>query len=182
MENLEAAAQAQRQKHPNQDQNQNQNQNQKRNQNQSQSQDRKADNNTNISSSSSGGGGGGGDSSLHYLPTQSIWVNMSARVGSVTDNRLGGWFSYRSSKAAVNSLTKSLDYALRMRGGDKAMAMAYHPGTVKTDLSRDFWGSIANDKLFTPEYAVEAMARVVLGAGLEQRGKVWDYNGEEVLP
>ncbi|KAK3693977.1 hypothetical protein B0T22DRAFT_57475 [Podospora appendiculata] len=116
------------------------------------------------------------------IPTHAVWANMSARVGSISDNKLGGWYSYRSSKAAVNSLTKSLDVQLRSRSGDKAVAMAYHPGTVKTDLSRAFWGSVANGSLFAVDDAAARMARVVLGAGLNMRGRVWDYKGNEVMP
>ncbi len=116
------------------------------------------------------------------MPSHAVWVNMGARVGSVTDNRLGGWYSYRSSKAAVNSLTKSLDHQLVTRSGGKAMAISYHPGTVKTSLSREFWSSVANDTLLDPEVAVEKMADVVTGVGLEQRGRCWDYKGEEVPP
>ncbi|KAK3363529.1 hypothetical protein B0T25DRAFT_443833 [Lasiosphaeria hispida] len=116
------------------------------------------------------------------VPRHAVWVNMSARVGSVSDNKLGGWYSYRSSKAAVNSLTKSLDQQLVTRSGDNAMAVSYHPGTVKTELSKEFWGSVANDTLLDPEAAVEKMANVVAGLGLDQRGRCWDYKGQEVLP
>ncbi|KAK3393057.1 hypothetical protein B0H63DRAFT_8237 [Podospora didyma] len=116
------------------------------------------------------------------LPRHAVWTSMSARVGSTADNQLGGWYSYRSSKAAVNSLTKSLDVQLRTRAGPNAMAMSYHPGTVKTDLSKEFWGSIANDALFEPEDAAEKMASVVSQIRLEQRGRCWDWKGEEVHP
>ncbi|KAK0615805.1 oxidoreductase [Bombardia bombarda] len=126
--------------------------------------------------------GGGSDGNMS-LPSHAVWVSMSARVGSVSDNKLGGWYSYRSSKAAVNSLTKSFDYQLHTRSGDKAMAVAYHPGTVKTDLSKAFWGSVANDRLFEPEDAVDKMARLVMaGLGVDKRGRCWDYNGDEVPP
>lgn len=124
---------------------------------------------------------GGGDEGSG-LPPHAVWVNMAARVGSVSDNRLGGWYSYRASKAAVNSLTKSLDPQLLARSGPKAMAMSYHPGTVKTDLSRDFWDSVANDTLLEPDVAADKMARVVRDMTVEQRGRCWDYNGQEVPP
>ncbi|KAK5663210.1 hypothetical protein OQA88_6628, partial [Cercophora sp. LCS_1] len=116
------------------------------------------------------------------VPGHAVWVNMGARVGSVSDNRLGGWYSYRSSKAAVHSLTKSFDWGLRTRSGDKAVAMSYHPGTVKTHLTKEFWGSVKDDTLLEPEAAVEKMAKVVMGVGLEQRGLCWDWKGEEVPP
>jgi NAD(P)-dependent dehydrogenase (short-subunit alcohol dehydrogenase family) len=116
------------------------------------------------------------------LPPYAVWLTMSARVGSTTDNQLGGWFSYRASKAGVTSVSKSLDLWLRGKSGDNAMAMAYHPGTVKTGLSKEFWGSVAKEKLFTPEYAVEKMVGVVRNIELEQRGRCWDWRGAEVLP
>jgi NAD(P)-dependent dehydrogenase (short-subunit alcohol dehydrogenase family) len=107
---------------------------------------------------------------------------MSARVGSTSDNSLGGWYSYRASKAAVNNLTKGLDLYLKTRCGDNAMAMAYHPGTVKTGLSKEFWSGIKEGKLFEPEFAVEKMVGVVKQVGLEGRGRCWDWKGEEILP
>jgi NAD(P)-dependent dehydrogenase (short-subunit alcohol dehydrogenase family) len=116
------------------------------------------------------------------LPQHATWLNMSARVGSITDNKAGGWYSYRASKTAVSSITKSFDNHLRVGSGDNAMAMSYHPGTVKTDLSKEFWGSVEKDKLFSPEYAAERMVDVIRGLELSQRGKCWDWKNEEVLP
>ncbi|KAH6647003.1 oxidoreductase [Truncatella angustata] len=117
------------------------------------------------------------------LPRHATWLNMSARVGSVSDNRLGGWYSYRASKAAVNSLTKTFDLHLRNRCGDKAMAIAYHPGTVKTEFSREFWGNVKEEKLFSPEFAAEKLFGVVCSRGVnEHRGRIWDWDGKEVLP
>lgn len=127
----------------------------------------------------SGSQGMGGSTKL---PPHAVWVNMSARVGSVSDNRLGGWYSYRSSKAAVNSLTKSFDHQLVTRSGDKAMAMGYHPGTVKTDLSKDYWETTPQDRLLAPEDAARMMADVVGKIGVGQRGRCWDYKGTEVPP
>ncbi|RKF81648.1 putative oxidoreductase [Golovinomyces cichoracearum] len=116
------------------------------------------------------------------LPPHAIWLNMSARVGSITDNSLGGWYSYRASKAAVNSITKSLDLFLLSHSGKNAMAISYHPGTVKTDLSKDFWGSVSQEKLFTPEFAVSKMWDVVRGLDLSGRGKCFDWRGDVILP
>ncbi|KAH8684566.1 hypothetical protein BGZ60DRAFT_397842 [Tricladium varicosporioides] len=117
-----------------------------------------------------------------WVPEQAVWLNMSARVGSTTDNKLGGWYGYRASKAGVNSLTRGLDIWAKGRSGDKAMFMSYHPGTVKTRLSRDFWESVQEKKLFSPEFAVEKMCEVVGSIGLRGRGKFWDWKGNEVLP
>ncbi|APA12028.1 hypothetical protein sscle_08g067980 [Sclerotinia sclerotiorum 1980 UF-70] len=116
------------------------------------------------------------------LPPHSLWLNMSARVGSTSDNALGGWYSYRASKAAVNSLTKTFDNFLKMRHGDNALAISYHPGTVKTGLSKDFWGGVKEGKLFSPEFAVEKMWAVATTKGIESRGRCWDWRGVEILP
>lgn len=116
------------------------------------------------------------------LPGHAVWVNMGARVGSVSDNRLGGWFSYRASKAAVHSLTKTLDNQIWGRSGQKAMAVGYHPGTVKTELSKEFWRNVPRGQLQEPSVAVDSMAKVVTGLELEQRGRCWDWKGEEVPP
>ncbi|PHH66337.1 hypothetical protein CDD81_7392 [Ophiocordyceps australis] len=121
-------------------------------------------------------------SAVKALPAQAVWLTMAARVGSTSDNRAGGWYSYRASKAAVISLTRSLDMFLQARSPDSAMAVAYHPGTVKTDLSRHFWNSVADKQLFTPEYAAERMVQVIAGLQDNQRGRCWDWKGDEVPP
>ncbi|KAF4811913.1 NADPH-dependent aldehyde reductase-like protein [Colletotrichum siamense] len=116
-------------------------------------------------------------------PGRAVWAAMSARVGSTSDNRKGGWYSYRASKAGVTSLAKSLDLWLGARSGEKAMAVAYHPGTVKTGLSKAFWDGVPEGKLFEPEYAVERMCSVLTKeVGLEGRGRCWDWQGKEILP
>lgn len=113
------------------------------------------------------------------------WLTMSARVGSISDNALGGWYSYRSSKAAVNQVVKTFDAYLKISAGDKAMAMAYHPGTVKTCLSKDFWDNVKDEKLFSPAFATEKLLEVVRsheGNLAERRGKCWDWKSEEIKP
>ena len=116
------------------------------------------------------------------LPVSAVLALMSARVGSISDNSLGGWYSYRASKAAVNSIAKSVDIYLRQRCGEKAMCVSLHPGTVKTALSEEFWASTPEEKLFTPEFAAEKLIQVVNRIGLKGRGKCWDWKGEEIPP
>lgn len=116
------------------------------------------------------------------LPAAAVFALMSARVGSITDNQAGGWYSYRASKAAVNQLAKSLDIYLQQNAGDKAMCVSLHPGTVKTDLSRDFWASTPSEKLFSPEYAAERLCEVVKDLQADGRGKCWDWAGKEIPP
>lgn len=116
------------------------------------------------------------------LPKHATWLSMAARVGSTTDNKSGGWYSYRASKAAVFSLIHSLDLHLQTRSGDKALAMAYHPGTVKTDFTRAYWGNVSAEKLFSTQYAAEKMLEVICGLRVEQRGKCMDWRGAEIPP
>lgn len=116
------------------------------------------------------------------------WAAMSARVGSISDNSLGGWYSYRASKAGVMQIAKTFDNHLKMASGERAMAVALHPGTVKTGLSKEFWGNVKEEKLFTPEFAAERLAELCTkdkgsgGVGIEGRGRCWDWDGKEVLP
>lgn len=116
------------------------------------------------------------------LPSPAALALMSARVGSITDNSLGGWYSYRASKAAVNQIAKSIDIYLKQRCGDNAMCVSLHPGTVKTGLSEDFWGSTPPDKLFPPEFAAERLMKVVEEVGIEGRGRCWDWEGKLIPP
>lgn len=105
---------------------------------------------------------------------------MSARVGSISDNALGGWYSYRASKAAVNQIVKTFDIYLKQRSGDKAIGVGLHPGTVKTGLSKEFWGKVREEKLFSGEFAAERLGVVVKGVGVDGRGRCWDWEGKEV--
>lgn len=114
-------------------------------------------------------------------PALTKWVHVSARVGSVSDNRIGGWYSYRASKAALNQVVRTFDLHLRTKKLP-AISVAVHPGTVKTDLSKDFWNGVPKEKLFEPEYAAERLAEVVRDLKEDQRGRIWDWAGKEVVP
>lgn len=124
----------------------------------------------------------GREDELEGLPPLATMAVMSARVGSISDNRLGGWYSYRASKAAVNQLVKTFDNHLKTASGDKAMTIALHPGTVKTEFSKEFWGGVKKEKLFEKEWVAERLVNVARSVGLEGRGKCWDWDGKEVLP
>ena len=124
------------------------------------------------------------------VPDSAILSFLSARVGSITDNALGGWYSYRSSKAGLNQLVKTADHHQRITSAQNAALVGLHPGTVKTNLSKEFWANVKEEKLFSPEYSAEQLCRVLrrggsgeLGGGIEGfRGRCWDWKGEEVPP
>jgi NAD(P)-dependent dehydrogenase (short-subunit alcohol dehydrogenase family) len=109
------------------------------------------------------------------------WVHVTARLGSVTDNKRGGWYSYRASKAALNQVIKTFDRQLQ-QGNSQAICVGIHPGTVKTELSKPFWSSIAKGNLFEPNFAAERIVEVIERLELAGRGKVWDWAGKEVPP
>jgi NAD(P)-dependent dehydrogenase (short-subunit alcohol dehydrogenase family) len=85
---------------------------------------------------------------------------LSARVGSIGDNRLGGWYSYRCAKAALNMGLKSAAIELA-RGSRGVKLIAYHPGTVDSDLSKPFQGRVPAEQLFSPAQAAAYLAQVV---------------------
>ncbi|KAJ4410544.1 hypothetical protein N0V91_002031 [Didymella pomorum] len=122
------------------------------------------------------------DEMMKGLPHAASMAIMSARVGSISDNKLGGWYSYRASKAGVNQVVKTFDNHLRTASGDKALAVALHPGTVKTEFSKDFWGGVKKEKLFEKEWVAERLVDVVRQVGIDGRGKCWDWDGKEVSP
>ena len=109
------------------------------------------------------------------------WVHITARLGSVTDNKSGGWYSYRASKTALNQVIKTFDRQLQQMNS-YAMCVGIHPGTVKTDLSRPFWNSVAEGSLFEPDFAAERIVETIEQLELRARGSVWDWSGKVVPP
>ena len=112
----------------------------------------------------------------------SLITSFSARVGSIEDNKSGGWYSYRSSKAAQNQITKTLSWELQF-GKYKAVAVGYHPGTVETALSGEMGKrrrEAGERGVFTVDEAVEKFVHNM--RNLEQRdsGKVIDCEGKEI--
>ncbi|KAG1971937.1 C-factor [Pimephales promelas] len=108
-----------------------------------------------------------------------IIVNMTARVGSIGDNVLGGWYSYRMSKAALNMATRNLSIELG-RGRSKIVCVSLHPGTVNTDLSRPYHRNIAKDKLFSAEYSVQCLMNIIDNLNIEKTGKAYAWDNNEI--
>ena len=109
----------------------------------------------------------------------SILSFLSARVGSISDNRIGGWYSYRASKAALNMIIKTLSIEVA-RNNKNAMIVGLHPGTVDSNLSKPFQGNVSSDKLFTPEYSVSKMAEVMNNLSPEDSGNCFAWDGKRI--
>lgn len=120
----------------------------------------------------------------HVLPLltrdrKTVFAALSARVGSITDNQLGGWHSYRASKAALNMLVRTHAIELAYRN-PKAVCVSLHPGTVDTGLSEPFQRNVSQDKLFTPDYAVAQMLRVIDGLSPADTGGFFAWDGQPI--
>ncbi|TVS12909.1 MAG: SDR family oxidoreductase [Gammaproteobacteria bacterium] len=107
-----------------------------------------------------------------------VWANLSARVGSIGDNRFGGWYAYRGSKAAQNMFTRNLAIELGRRHRGLA-CIALHPGTVATNLSAPF-RSAESEGVMTPEQAAGRMLKVMEALKPTDTGKFFAWDGREI--
>lgn len=92
--------------------------------------------------------------------SQAVVAVLSARVGSIGDNRSGGWYSYRSSKAALNMMLKSLSIELGRRAPDVKL-IAFHPGTTDSPLSQPFQKNVPPVKLFAPAFVAQRLSHIM---------------------
>tara|TARA_R110000751_G_scaffold2018_17_gene10151 strand:- start:239855 stop:240580 length:726 start_codon:yes stop_codon:yes gene_type:complete len=118
---------------------------------------------------------------LTLLPRdrRSVFAALSARVGSIGDNRLGGWHSYRASKAALNMLMRN--FALELaRTHRQAVVAGLHPGTVDSALSEPFQANLPEGQLTAPEQAAAHLLTVLDGLAPADSGKVFDWKGAEI--
>lgn len=120
----------------------------------------------------------------HFLPLlvrdrKSAFAALSARVGSIEDNRLGGWYAYRASKAALNMLIRSLAIELARRS-DLALCVGLHPGTVDTPLSRPFQTAVPAGGLFSPADAAIRLLGVLDGLTSEDSGGLFAWDGRRI--
>ena len=106
---------------------------------------------------------------------------LSARVGSISDNSLGGWYSYRCSKSALNMLIKSAAIELK-RINSNAIIFGLHPGTVDSKLSQPFQKNVPDGKLFTPEFSVKELIKVINDRKHSDSGLCFAWDGEIIIP
>ncbi len=122
----------------------------------------------------------------HFIPklakdTKSVFAAISARVGSISDNQLGGWYAYRASKAALNMFIKTASIETK-RVNPSAIIVGLHPGTVDSHLSKPFQARLAEGKLFTSEYSASKLIEVLDGLKADDSGKCFAWDGKEIIP
>ena len=110
---------------------------------------------------------------------RSVFASLSARVGSIGDNYLGGWYSYRASKAAQNMILKTTSIEARRKWPEMTV-VALHPGTVDTALSQPFTRRTPRSKLFTREFAASRLAEVISGLTPEDSGGFFAWDGSPI--
>lgn len=106
-------------------------------------------------------------------------VVFTARVGSISDNRLGGWYSYRASKAAMNMLLKSAAIELRRRAKNIKL-ISFHPGTTDTPLSKPFQKNVPAGKLFTSEFVANQLISIVDNTPINGEASYVDWQGKDI--
>lgn len=120
----------------------------------------------------------------YFLPLmardeKAVMAHLSARVGSISDNRMGGWTSYRAAKAAQNMVVKNAAIETARRDKQKII-IGLHPGTVDSPLSAPFQGNVADDKLFSPAQSAAYLLAVIDGLQADDSGKVFAWDGQAV--
>ena len=108
-----------------------------------------------------------------------VFASLSARVGSIGDNRIGGWYSYRAAKAAQNQLLKTLAIELT-RLNRRSIVLALHPGTTNTGLSKPFQANVTAEKLFTPDFAAASLLQVIASRLPADSGRFFAWDGQQI--
>lgn len=113
--------------------------------------------------------------------SRAVFAALSARVGSISDNRLGGWYSYRSSKAALNMLLRCTALECQ-RSHPQLIVAGLHPGTVDSPLSGPFQRNVPQHKLFTPAFAAQRLLTVIAGLQSGDSGSIKAWDGTTIEP
>ena len=122
----------------------------------------------------------------HFIPLMprkapALFAAIGARVGSISDNRLGGWYGYRAAKAALHMTIRNIAIEWGRRN-DQSIAVALHPGTVDTALSKPFQGNVAEGKLFDADRSVGMMLDVHDRLSPADSGGIFAFDGSAIQP
>lgn len=122
----------------------------------------------------------------HFAPRlrkdyHAFFAILSARIGSISDNMIGGWYSYRASKAALNMIIRNAAIEVK-RTNQNAVIVGLHPGTVDSQLSRPYQHNVPATQLFTPEFAVLKMLDVLKNLTPDESGLCFAWDGKEIKP
>ena len=112
---------------------------------------------------------------------RAILATLSARVGSISDNNLGGWYTYRATKAALNQIIKTAAIELQTRR-KHLICVGLHPGTVRSAMSEPFLANYRANEIFSAQFAVQSMLDVLAGLNPEHSGRIYAWDGEEIAP
>ena len=118
----------------------------------------------------------------YFLPLldseeQSVFASLSAKVGSIEDNKYGGWYSYRASKAALNQLIKTVSIELSLKN-KKAICVSMHPGTVTSKLSKPFQKEGLT--IQSPEESSKNIVQILSNLKSQDTGSFFNWNGEKI--
>ena len=122
----------------------------------------------------------------YFLPllnkkNKSVMAFLSARVGSISDNKLGGWYSYRASKSALNQVIKNFSIEIK-RTNSHAVIMGLQPGTVKSKLSEPFQKNVKEGSLISAEESVSKLVKVIEKSSNIENGSLVGWDGQIIKP
>ncbi len=122
----------------------------------------------------------------HFVPLMprkapAVFAAIGARVGSISDNRLGGWYGYRAAKAALHMTIRNIAIEWGRRN-DKTICVALHPGTVDTPLSQPFQGNVAEGRLFNADHSASCLLDTLGGLGPADSGGIFAFDGSAIQP
>ena len=122
----------------------------------------------------------------HFIPLMprkapALFAAIGARVGSISDNRLGGWYGYRAAKAALHMTIRNIAIEWSRRN-DQSICVALHPGTVDTGLSKPFQGNVAEGRLFDAAYSAASMLDVLSDLQPADSGGIFAWDGATIQP
>ena len=112
---------------------------------------------------------------------RNVFAFLSARVGSISNNKIGGWYSYRASKSALNQIIKNFSIEIK-RSNPNSIFVGLQPGTVKSNLSKPFQKNVNSKNLFSPDYSAKKLLDVINNLSIEDTGKLFAWDGEEINP